>query len=160
MEEWRVVREDHRYSVSSLGRVRGVRNQLLKPGRISGGHWTVSIGRYNSRLVHHLVLEAFMCPKPVGMECRHLNGDSSDNRLENLRWGFRGQNTRDDKWHGKVRAHYRLTWEQVWDIKQRLARGETGASLAQRYKVAQTTISAIKVGRNHGDVNNASTFRF
>lgn len=57
-------------------------------------------GRKSSRLIHHLVLEAFVGPRPEGMECRHLNGDPSDNRLENLEWGTSSENTFDVVRHG------------------------------------------------------------
>ena len=38
------------------------------------------------RLVAELVLTAFIGPKPPGAVARHLNGDKTDNRLENLSW--------------------------------------------------------------------------
>ena len=31
--------------------------------------------QYNNLLVHHAVLSAWVCPRPEGMECDHLNGD-------------------------------------------------------------------------------------
>jgi hypothetical protein len=49
--------------------------------------------------VHALVLTAFVGPKPDGMECRHLNGNLLDNRLENLRWGTHSDNERDKRIH-------------------------------------------------------------
>ena len=36
------------------------------------------------RYVHRLVLEAFVGPCPEGMVCRHLDGDRTNNRVENL----------------------------------------------------------------------------
>lgn len=48
-----------------------------------------------SRFVHNLVLGAFVGPCPPGMECRHLNNDSSDNRLVNLAWGTPKENAAD-----------------------------------------------------------------
>jgi len=151
-EIWRAVPENPKYQVSNLGRVKGQYVEFLNPGRCSGGHLSVVIGKGNSRLVHHLVLEAFVGPKPEGLECRHLNGVHTDNRLENLAWGTRGDNIRDDKWHGKLRDGYRLRLEDVRDIKRRLAQGETQRSVAERYKVAPTTINAIARGVNHTDV--------
>lgn len=57
-------------------------------------------GRKRSRLVHHLVLEAFVGLRGEGQECRHLNGDPGDNRLENLCWGSSSENSFDVVRHG------------------------------------------------------------
>ena len=35
--------------------------------------------------LHHLVLEAFVGPRPTGLICCHNDGDRTNNRLENLR---------------------------------------------------------------------------
>lgn len=37
--------------------------------------------------VRVLILRAYVGPRPARHVCRHLNGDSTDNRLANLRWG-------------------------------------------------------------------------
>src|SRR5436309_3088927 len=41
------------------------------------------------RTVHRLVLEAFVGPRLPGMECRHLDGNTKNNRLSNICWGSR-----------------------------------------------------------------------
>ena len=37
-------------------------------------------------------MEAFVGPRPEGNEVLHLNGNPSDNRLENLKYGTRREN--------------------------------------------------------------------
>lgn len=67
------------------------------------GHLKVQIrmaGKYHHAWVHRLVLETFAGPCPDGMECRHLNGNPKDNRLENLAWGTPSENSADTKAHG------------------------------------------------------------
>jgi len=54
--------------------------------------------------VHTCVLLAFVGPKPEGMECRHLNGNCHDNRLENLKWGTHQENMQDQIRHGTLAA--------------------------------------------------------
>lgn len=49
-----------------------------------------------------LILEAFIGPRPDGMQCCHDNGHSLDNRLCNLRWDTPESNTLDRFRH----AHY------------------------------------------------------
>ena len=106
------------YEVSDQGRVRSLdrditqksrwgtwftlrkKGKLLRPGRMPQGHQSVALGRRNSQCVHKLVLMAFVGPAPDRHECCHNNGDPSDNRLENLRWGTRRENILDAVKHG------------------------------------------------------------
>ena len=91
------------YFVSDDGSVwsafRG-RWRRLKPHPQSRGHCTVDLGKRNTRFVHRLVLEAFVGPCPDGMECRHLDGNPGNNRLENLAWGTPKENAADSIRHG------------------------------------------------------------
>ncbi len=52
--------------------------------------------------VHQLVLGAFVGPCPIGMECRHLDGNPSNNFLSNLRWGTHLENMEDMRRHGSL----------------------------------------------------------
>lgn len=104
-EHWKdVPKYEGMYQVSNLGNVRSFRRskepKLLKPGRMPSGHLSVALGRHSSRCVHELVLLAFVGEKPHKHECRHLNGNPSDNRLENLKWGTRRENILDAVAHG------------------------------------------------------------
>lgn len=121
-ELWRPVPGyEGAYEVSSQGRVRSLerldsrghkrRGKLLSAGS-SGreGRLTVSLadnGAMRTHWVHQIVLMAFVGPRPAGMEACHWNGDPRDNRVENLRWGTRRENTLDRVRHGthnKVRV--------------------------------------------------------
>jgi hypothetical protein len=57
-------------------------------------------GRRQTRMVHQLVLEAFVGPKPEGQECCHENGIRSDCHLLNLRYDTKGNNQKDSVSHG------------------------------------------------------------
>lgn len=50
--------------------------------------------------VHRLVLEAFVGPCPEGMEGCHIDGDGTNNRLDNLRWDTHVGNVKDSIRHG------------------------------------------------------------
>ncbi|MDI1263898.1 MAG: NUMOD4 domain-containing protein [bacterium] len=173
LEIWKsVVGHAGEYEVSNLGRVRSLdrewpqvsrsgavythhkRGRVLRPGRATAGHLTVALGRGNSRLVHHLVLEAFVGPCPAGHECRHLNGQEDCNALSNLKWDTRGNNTRDKKWHRGC-SRYILTPPQIVEIKRAQQRPYVGQgrALAARYGVHESTISCVKLGKIHIDVN-------
>lgn len=57
-------------------------------------------GSYKTFRVHRLVLETFVGPCPEGMECRHLDGNPSNNLLDNLAWGTREENIEDNRQNG------------------------------------------------------------
>lgn len=70
------------------------------------GYKTVRLSRNGiskNLRVNRLVLLAFIgCPND-GEESCHSNGDRSDNRLDNLRWGSRSANAKDRVAHGNQR---------------------------------------------------------
>jgi len=104
-EEWRaVVGYEGLYEVSDQGRVRSfVSGRLRKPQPQHHGHLKVILcdsGRRRGFHVHTLVLTAFVGPKPLDMECRHLFGDPADNRLTHLAWGTPSENKYDQVRHG------------------------------------------------------------
>lgn len=93
------------YQVSSQGRVRRiVGGRGSRPlGRcktltVADGRAVVSLNRPGTqtvKLVHQLVMEAFRGPCPDGHEVCHENGNSLDNRVENLRYGTPESNAAD-----------------------------------------------------------------
>lgn len=80
----------------SVPGTRRIKGRVLKPGRIgTSDHRHVVLDGRADRTVHSLVLETFVGPRPPGMEARHVNDDPTDNRLENLCWGTRSENSHD-----------------------------------------------------------------
>ncbi len=76
----------------------------LKPSKER--YFRVSIYDANRKIhfksVHKLVILAFRGLPPIGMVCRHLNGDNYDCRIDNLVYGTHKENT-NDKWgHGTM----------------------------------------------------------
>jgi HNH endonuclease len=78
----------------------------LKPQTNKRGYQSIKFGRWKRFRLHSLVLECFVGPRPPGMECRHLDGNPSNNALENLAWGTRSENRADQVRHGT--AHWLL----------------------------------------------------
>lgn len=98
------------YEVSDMGRVR---RSGAGPGARVGHILTPTVGEYGHldvilhcdgdrihRKVHALVLEAFIGPRPHGLEGCHNDGDASNNRASNLRWDTRSENALDSVRHG------------------------------------------------------------
>ena len=112
---------------------------ILKVGK---GYYSVCLSinsRRFCRMVHRLVLETFVGPRPAGMQCRHLNGNSLDNRVENLAWGTRHENADDAKRHGtrcfgENHGQAKLTEGDVRDIRKRFDAGEWWLRIAKEYE--------------------------
>lgn len=109
-EEWRAVVGFPDYQVSDQGRVaslKGKQVKILRPypnGRPGQPYLSVTLrsdGRRQIRTVHSLVAKAFLGPRPEGLEVRHLDGDSSNNALLNLRYGTKADNMQDRLAHGR-----------------------------------------------------------
>jgi hypothetical protein len=132
-----------------------VPGRILKDGPSPSGHRMVCLcreGTSRSRLVHHLVMEAFVGTRPEGMECRHLNGVPHDNRLSNLKWGTPKENQADRIGHGTSNRGSRhgmskLTADQVRAIRRMSRSGATQPELASAFSVSETNIRHILSGR-------------
>lgn len=169
-EVWRAVPgHDGAYEVSSLGRVRSLDRMLpgrdgslrpwpgriLKP-RVYNGYSNVKLGRGKWISVHRLVLSVFSSLPPFdGAECRHLNGDRSDNRAENLAWGSSAQNKLDMALHGtdprgERNGRAKLTETDVVDIFKAHAGGERIFLLARRFGVTSTSIRRVLLRERWG----------
>ena len=186
MEIWKpVVGWEWGYEVSSWGRVRSVDRVIKQKCRWGGhqyrnikgkilsqhssnqpesyGRMSVGLGSgtnwqsdRKTRLVHQLVMEAFVGPRPHGMECRHLDGNPKNNRLENLCYGTPKQNSGDKYLHGTVingekSKSSKLTEEQVREIKSLIGH-ETYDRISEKFGVSIAQISRIKTGKRWGHV--------
>lgn len=122
----------------------------LAPGIGTRGHLSVTLcpGRHQ-RLVHTLVLEAFVGPRPKGMQARHFpDRNPANNAATNLLWGTPKQNSADRVFHGtdiqgEKHGMAKLTEALVRDIRLRLASGEMQVAIARDVGVHKSLISCV-----------------
>lgn len=165
-EEWRpVVGYEGVYEVSDRGRVRSLprtdargrwrKGCVLRPGISGGGYLQVNLWidrGHVPRKVHHLVLGAFVGPRPDGHETNHKNGRKADNALTNLEYVTPSANVRHanamglvHRRHGSAHHNAKLSEEAVQEIR-RLRGVETQESLAARFGVTHGLVGQIQRG--------------
>ena len=155
-----------RYQASTHGRIKSLKRKvrgvngytrkeffrttpecILQPGKYcKAGHLSVILGRgTHGKPVHQLIMTTFVGSPPKGMEVLHKNGDPTDNRLDNLRYGTRTENILDVYNNGG--RWRKLSVDDVEAIRFALYCGWRGVEIAREFKISQTQVSKIKLGR-------------
>lgn len=163
-EEWRQVPGHPAYEASSLGRVRSIdRIEVNSLGRqrFLQGHilqrnpnrryHTVSLKKgLKQTMAHVIVCETFHGPRPSkNHEVAHCNGDSHDNRVNNLRWATRKENAEDairhgTKARGKTNGGAKLTDTEILAMrKMRADANATQQHIADEFGISPTQTRRI-----------------
>lgn len=118
MEEeiWKAIPgEEGKYSASNLGNIRSerrviirsngapysIKGGVLSPGKVDKwGYLHVALSGGVAALVHRIVMATFVGPCPEGMVVCHIDGDASNNRLDNLMYGTCSENELHKEGHG------------------------------------------------------------
>lgn len=123
----------HGYRIYADGRIGQKRSpgRLVAPYTVKGGYRRVTLNLPTGRagkLVHVLVAEAFLGPKPEGMEVNHKDGDKNNNAASNLEYVSPSANVRHslrvlgvERARGEASGTARLTEAAVRDIRTRAA---------------------------------------
>ena len=132
------------YSVTSTGKIIGQRGKPLKPHINRFGYERVIIcdDRVRKcRFVHCLVAEAFLGPKPDGLVCRHLDGNSRNNSISNLEYSTVEVNLADRWEHGTMPI--KLTNRKLRIVHGLFKLGFTQKRIAHICSVSQSAISYV-----------------
>jgi len=156
-----VIEEFPSYSITKDGKVWShLRNKWLKPSKDNKGYLQVILcknGKMFSKKIHALVLSSFVSPRPERRECRHLDGNKLNNKLENLQWGTSSENRKDSIKHGTANCikcgegspHHKLTEGDVRTIIY-----VWGASLFTQREIA--VIYNISITQTNDIINKKS----
>ena len=161
-----------KYSVSNFGRVRNNKtNKILSPRNLQGYQRVAFYvdGKPTDFRIHRLVAKAFI-PNPENKpQVNHINGNKSDNHVNNLEWCTNGENVRHALRTGLIdtrnislavrgakHPRAKLSEKQVMEIKKKL-KYQTGLSLAKEYNVTPSLISLIRNNKKWSHIQSSTT---
>ena len=166
-ENWKQITGFASYWISSHGSIASQRRrgggdasnrhdstlwQPLSPLQGHNGYLYVKMvsdqGKRQTFTMHKLVLWAFRGSRRSGFECRHLDGDSTNNHLDNLVWGTPTEQVSDKLRHGTMfrgEPHNKttITEAQVVNMRGEFAAGTSASKLAEQYGLTRPTIYKI-----------------
>lgn len=160
MEEWKdIPGYEGKYQVSDLGNVRSlnyrrtgqVRNLALSQHKLGYMMLNLKLEFKKTHYVHRLVAMVFI-PNPDSLEeVNHIDGDKTNNQVENLEWCTHFGNMQHAWNNGLLKINHPgngtdhvnsiLTEDQVLDIR---SSDKPQIKLAEEFGVSQKTISQIK----------------
>lgn len=165
-EIWKpVIGLENSYSISNFGNVKSHDRESVKSyrGVITGtvkvkgrdikkminisGYYSVDVIKKNM-LVHRLVALHFI-PNPENKETvNHINGIKTDNRVENLEWNTRQENSKHASINklykpkiGESNSQSKLTEKNVLEIRESK---EYDSILAKKYNVDRSLIYLVR----------------
>lgn len=167
MEIWKdIPGYEEYYQVSNMGRIksfhgwRGKREYITNGHPNKDGYMKIDLRKKNdkrqTKSIHTLVLNAFIGIVP-DKDCNHINGNKSDNRLENLEYCTKSENVfhtynslgRISPLRGEKHFKAKLSEKDVLEIKELYTSGNySKREIAQMYKVTRENIHLIIIGKN------------
>lgn len=161
VEEWRpIIGYETTFAVSNLGRIKrtkdagcGRAGKIRKQVPNDRGYLTVILAddkRRKSFRVNRLVAMAFI-PNPLNLpEVNHLDGDKTNNRVDNLEWSTRSRNMKHACATGLIdragESHPRaiLTDAKIVEIRRSAKKVR---EIAVEYGIATVTVYGIRSRR-------------
>jgi len=160
-EKWLPIPLFDGYKISDFGRIKSYKYnkpRILKPWQTgrrykSGVRGSMSIrlmqgSKVIRKKVHHLVMQTFIGPAPEGQECAHLDGDITNNRLDNLEWVTHAENERHKKVHGtflrgESASNVKLTRDEVKEIRELASQGVSHAQIGREMDISRKHVTNI-----------------
>lgn len=159
-----------RYQVSNYGNVKslyqeyygghGKKQLIIRPEKLMAlnknnhGYIQVTLckdGKYKSKKVHRLVLEAFTINPEYKPQVNHINGNKIDNHLDNLEWCTSKENIvhgietlHNKRACGEKQHLAKLNDELVIELRNKMKNGISPYKLAPEYGLDVRTIYRIK----------------
>lgn len=164
---WKQIKGFENYLISDKGEVKSAERiihdaaghtyvhpeKVLKPNKTPNGYQVVYLranGKTYAKYIHRLVAESFM-PTNDDLVVNHVDGDKSNNNLNNLEWVTyhdNNQHAYDIGLRKKGEQHYlsKLTENDVREIRS-ITEKVSYQEIADRYHVSKATIRDVMLYR-------------
>jgi len=161
--EWKQLIEHDRYFISNTGELKNIDDKTLKVGLDSRGYksYHARIGEKHITLrIHRLVAKYFLNDWNEFLQVNHINGNKTDNNVENLEMVTPSENVKHAHANGLVNTskgddHYKTKFsdklikaifdelQQIEIINGRLKYGAASA-LAKKYNVPKYVVTNLR----------------
>lgn len=131
--------------ISNDGIVKKIKTgKILKQQFNNNGYRVLSFRdktRSKTMAVHRVVLQSFVGICPENHQASHLDGNRTNNRVDNLKWETAAQNNQRKILHGTQRRGensgcVKLTSKLVLQIRKERAKGFKYIELSKKYKIS------------------------
>lgn len=166
-EIWKdILNYEGYYQVSNLGRIKSLKRyvkkrwdtlilideKILKPILRKDGYYRIKLcknGNYDHPLVHQVVLKTFVKNLENKPQINHINGDKSNNKLNNLEWTTISENIQhsyNNNLHKKLRGvkngASKLTETDILEIRK-IGKLRKVKDTAFKYNITTHTVWCI-----------------
>lgn len=144
------------YKVSNFGKVLSLKKGgPLKLKTAKNGYSVVALccnGKQKTRMVAHLVAEAFIGPRPLKHDVCHNDGTRANNRVDNLRYDTRAGNMADRVIHGTSNRGSRcgaakLTPKAVLEMRRLVSMGWSRHLVSVLYGISESHTVRVVTGQ-------------
>lgn len=155
-EVWIMYPEQSEYLISNLGRVYSTKSKKLLSLVMSNRYMSFTAwGPNRTRrqvIVHKEVMRLFKGPRPSGLVINHIDGDRTNNKLNNLEYITQQENMAHaartgllsgEAHRGHKNGNSKLTDRVVLSIVDEIMSGSLIEELSTKYHVHRDTISLI-----------------
>lgn len=168
VESWKEIPGFPDYEISTFGKYRRVRRgksnnsipRVLKPNvvRKYAKLALYKDGRFKSVSLHRTVLLTFVGEPPTAAHVgAHNDGNTRNNRLDNLRWATSKENAADRILHGThprgvASRSTKLTEKQIIAIRRLKQRGIGAPLISAAVGISQSSAERILSGKSFKDI--------